>query len=374
MSEFLIVFFRFHLDSVDFNTVEQDPNVEKMALLDSQIIGLWPKTLEYKFPDYVYTDEELCTMLFMFSHIFLNNTQGSVVARGKRATYQFSRNEEAPVNSDFVTSNDNYIVNQYPIQEKGIVSFRQDKSEAIAPAKVFIGIIASLTSNPILSGKTISKAMMAGTEIPNEVTLKDGLLAVTFGNMMGTASFYEINNQQNDYNQDYIYGMKGTWVNQTCCTYYGIDQVTSGRLLRRSNRGSLAQIRGSLDGYIIGKNLQNMGATQANQLRLSTILKSYYSEPQLSTTTFGVSYCDRSIRKPATSDLSDIGNNYNVIYNFISNKEGSIYRGENLINQLNQAVNTQSGINKMKFRAHVMHIFNFKLYPFSRFMQQKAIR
>lgn len=337
------------MDSVNFNTVEQDPYVEKAALVDSRIIGLLPNVVDYYFPDYVYTEQELCTMLFMFSHIFLNNTYESTVARGKRATYQFQKSAQAPVNSGFVESaSKDVFVN--PIQEKGVVSFRQDKSEAIAPARVLIGVIAGLTTDAVLSGKAITKAMV-NNEITNEVTLKDGLLAVTFGNMMGTASFFEIKNQAVDYDQSLVYGAKGTWINETCCTYYATDGVTNGRLLRRSNRGSLAQIRGSLDGYIIGKTLASLGSTQ---IRLSSILKSYYSAPHITTTStrFGVSYCDRNTNKPTTTELSDIGNSYNQIYNFINSRENSVYRGELLSTQLNQAVNVQQG------KAHHHHTRN----------------
>src|SRR5699024_2803900 len=148
---------------------------------------------EYYFPDGIYNDEELCTMLFMFSHIFLNNTreQSNYVRRYRRATYQFQRSQtsNSPVNSAFL---DNQPVrvnseNVGPIQEKGIVSFRLDKTEAIAPGKVLIGIIAGFTENALLSGKAISAKM--NSEMPVDVTLKDAVLAATFGQMMGTASF-----------------------------------------------------------------------------------------------------------------------------------------------------------------------------------------
>lgn len=300
---------------------------------------------EYYFPDSVYNDDELCTMLFMFSHIFLNNTheQSNNVRRNRRATYQFQRSQtsNSPVNSAFL---DNQPIrgnqeNVGLIQEKGIVSFRLDKTEAIAPAKVLIGIIAGFTDNAVLSGKAISAKL--NSEMSVDVTLKDTVLAATFGQMMGTASFFDFGTN-NNYEQSLIYGVQGTWVNETCCNYYATAGVTNARLLRKSNRGSLAQIRGSLDGYIIGKNLKNV---DAKQLRLSTILKSYYSWPHMSTTgnKLGVSYCDRRENRPTSTEIADIGNSYNTIFNYVFSKENSAYKGDLIGSYLDKAAGSLQG-------------------------------
>ena len=336
------------MDSVDFNTVEQDPHVGNAAKIDTEIIGRLAGVDDYFFPDYVYTNDELCTMLFMFSHIFLNNTDIDNQARSRigRDTYKFQRrqiNSNSPSNSPFL-ENQPQIRNQNqnvgPIQEKGIVSFRQDKKEAIAPAKVLMGIIAGLTANTVLSGKTItSKIMPAPMEA--DVTLKDPILAVTFGNLLGTASFFEFSNQVT-IEQSLIYGAQGTWVNDTCCTYYATDGVTNAVALRKANRGSLAQIRGALDGYSIGKNLKNVQDIQ--NIRLSSILKSYYSFPRASAANkLGFSYCDRRENKPTSQDLNDIGTTYNEIYKFAFSVASSVYKGDGLATVLDRAANNLQG-------------------------------
>lgn len=307
-------------------------HVENSARIDTEIMGKFPNLEDYYFPDNVYNDDELCTMLFMFSHVFLNNSRAiQYSARVRRATYQYQATKTSnptPINSAFLDGGEHLN----PIQEKGIVSFRLDSKEAIAPAKVLIGIIAGMTDTVVTSGKAITQKV-SGTGMTEEVTLKDPLLAVTLGSQMGAASFYEFSNSNNGIDQSLIFGAQGSWVNTTCCTYYAIEGVADPRALRRSSRGSLAQIRGALDGYIIGKNLKNNIGRDAQQLKLSIILKSYYSWPHVNNggKKYGLSYCDRRDNRPASTDIAETGNTYSQIYNYAFTQENSQYKGD-LIN------------------------------------------
>lgn len=325
---------RFHMDSVNFKTVEQEAYVGNVAQIDTQIVGIQTglTSNDYNFPDYVYTNNELCTMLFMFSHIFLNNTYEA--SRVKRATYQFQKSDTQPVNSPYVDT----LTPAYAIQEKGVVSLRQDKNEAIAPARVLMGIITGMTDSPVLSGVTIAN-QVGSSGMKDDNNLKDAVLAVTLGSLMGTASFFE--KQDPNLDQSLIFGVKGTWINETCCTYYETQKVSSGKALRLSNRGSLAQIRGALDGYILGNNLKTI--QDAKQLRLSQILKSYYSFPHVTTTgnKLGLSYCDRRDNKPNSATLNEVSQSYNRIYNYIFSRENTVYRGDLLSTALDQAAAVQ---------------------------------
>lgn len=323
-------------------------HVENVARIDTEIMGKFPNLEDYYFPDNVYNEDELCTMLFMFSHIFLNNSRAIQQSpRVRRATYQYQgtgkTSNAVPINSAFLDSDH---VN--PIQEKGIVSFRLDSKEAIAPAKVLIGIIAGMTDTVVTSGKAITQKV-AGSPMTEEVTLKDPILAVTLGSHMGTASFYEFSNSNSGIDQSLIYGVQGSWINSTCCTYYAIEGVTDPRALRKSSRGSLAQIRGALDGYIIGKNLKNNIGRDAQQLKLSIILKSYYSWPHVTAggKKYGLSYCDRRDNRPNSQDIAETGNTYNQIYNYAYTLENSQYKGD-LINSFvdRAASNLQEFCNK----------------------------
>lgn len=323
-------------------------HVENAARIDTEIMGKLPNLEEYYFPDNIYNDDELCTMLFMFSHVFLNNSRAiQYSARVRRATYQYQGSKTsnpAPINSAFLDGAEHLN----PIQEKGIVSFRLDSKEAIAPAKVLIGIIAGMTDTVVTSGKAITQKV-SGSGMTEDVTLKDPILAVTLGSQMGTASFYEFSNSNNGIDQNLIFGAQGSWINTTCCTYYAIEGVTDPRALRRSSRGSLAQVRGALDGYIIGKNLKNNIGRDAQQLKLSTILKSYYSWPHITTGSkkYGLSYCDRRDNRPNSQDVVEVGNTYSQIYNYAFTQENSMYKGDLINTYVDRAAsNLQEFCNK----------------------------
>lgn len=345
-----MILHRFHLDSVDFSNMEQVQYVGDVARIETEVMGKLAGPDEYYFPDNIYNEKELCTMLFMFSHIFLNNSRAiQQSARVRRATYQYQRSQTSnpthPINSDFLDG----AVSVNPIQEKGIVSFRLDSKEAIAPAKVLAGVIAGMTDNVVTSGKAITEKLSPrNTAMAEETTLKDPILAVTFGSLMGPASFYEFASTNPSFDQSLIYGVQGSWVNSTCCTYYAVEGVTDPRALRRSNRGSLAQIRGALDGYLIGRNLKNNIGKDAQQLKLSVILKSYYSWPHVTTggKKYGLSYCDRRDNRPNSQELADVGNAFNLIYNFVSGNENSAYKGDLINTFVDRAASLQEFCNK----------------------------
>ena len=294
------------MDSIDLNTLEQNSNVLNAANIDSQIVGLVSniKSVDYSFPEFVFTPDEACTMMYMLSHNFVNHD---------------------------------------PIQEQGVITFHENPSEAIAPTKVLAGIIAGMTDSPITSGKLIS-GKLTGVTIQTEVDLKDAILAVTFGNLMGIASFYEFQNNKPSYDSKLIYGVKGSWINGT----YTLDgTANSFQMLRNSNRATLGQIRGALDGYIIGTHLKRNMATKGVKLTLSSILGLYYSSPQIGAfmDKLGVNYCDRADQMPNKVELSQVGTAYNQIFNYIYSKEGSLYKGDLMYEALyNGATNVQGMI------------------------------
>lgn len=294
--------------------MDQQTHTQHLATINTAILGKMADVpTQYYFPDYIFTDDEKCSLVWMFSHIYLNNSASAF--RRKRATYNIPRSNQVTSNYNNNNNKNNNIgvqptVNPFvnPIQEKGVVTLRQDRVEAISPALVLYGVVAGLTTSPVLDGKSITKL---NDDRLQGVTLKDHVLAVTLASLQGSAILSQISM---GLDEKLIFGAAGTWQNSTCCTYYALDGVESKSKLEFSSRGSLAQIRGALDGYVIGNYLKNVAVKPT---KLSTILKSYYSRPHITSGDF-VSYCDRAIRKPTTTDLSDVSNAYRTIYSVVS--------------------------------------------------------
>lgn len=283
--------------------MSQEQHTEKINEINTGILQRMsdvPTT--YYFPDYIFNDNEKCSLVGMFSHIYLNHTEE--LNRRRRATYSITRSYPNNQNQNL----NNPIQSPYqlvnPIQEKGVVTFRQDRSEAIAPSRVLYGIVAAYTQNAVTDGKQILKS---DDDRLTGVTIKDPVLAVTLGSLQGSAILFRSSPQLDE---RMVFGVTGVWQNSTCCTYYSLDGVDSKSKLVHSSRGSLAQLRGALDGYIIGNYLTKVSTKPT---KLSTILKSYYSRPHLTVNDF-VSYCDRGNHKPTSQDMTDVANNYKTLY------------------------------------------------------------
>ncbi|OTF82097.1 hypothetical protein BLA29_001618 [Euroglyphus maynei] len=324
---------RFHLDDIDFKEFEFTTVVQKRLEIDTKILGL--STLvetDYYFPDSIYSSEELCTMLYMFSHIFLNTTDQMMHNRYRRGVYVFDQPYDSRGTNGMINARTQYA----EIREKGVVTFRQNNQEAIAPSKVLIGILSGLTKNPHTSSKEIAPGLNM------DVSFKDHLLATTLANMPGTAVFYQ-SNTNDRFNEKFIFGVTGEWVDGTCCNHYAIkDPVSSLATLQFSNRGSLAQIRGALDGYIIGNHLRKFDSTK---MRLSNILRSYYSVPHSRSgknQDLGISYCDRGVEKPVQNDLNNEIITYSQIYKFLQDLEGMNPQINSFTAVLDRAPQTQS--------------------------------
>lgn len=292
---------RFNMEAINFETMEQKSFIEYMASIDSIIVGLFPNLVDYYFPDEIYTEDELCLLLYTFSHKF-----------------------------DLVDGK---------ITERGVIAFRRNPTEAIAPSNLIAGIISAY-SQWQLSGKDISSRL--SVPMSDDIRMDDGVLAVTFANRMGSGSFFELSNS---IEPKMIYGLKGYWHNETYLMFDdGLVPAKSIEMIRKCNRASLAQIRGSLDGFIIGRRLRS-NHENVIKLSLSTILRMYYSSPEIVSVVnqLGVHYCDRTELVPTAEELKRIGQQYEQIYNYIYSLDGAKYYGDQLYEHLmHSAIKTQS--------------------------------
>ena len=169
-----------------------------------------------------------------------------------------------------------------------MVSFRSNRDEAAS--RVLIGVIAGLTTDKKTSANQVLKSLNPLLTITQDKTL-DPVMAVTIADLWGLAT------GRNTDEKKYYFGLKGKWSSGSCTTHYALTDVETSQFpnATKNMRATKAEIRGGLDGYLIGKNLQTMGQMNgAKKPRLSQILRSYYSKPKTQkTSTFTVSYCNR---------------------------------------------------------------------------------
>jgi hypothetical protein len=281
-------YFRFRFDGFDEDSAPQFKRSRDRILdeINTAFLGKTEHDSNYFFPDYVFTEEERCSMFYMLSHNIINT------------------NERERISSPLVdlrTPN-----TYYSIKEEGVVSFRGYKSEAIAVARVLIGIIAGLTQNIKSSVREVLTAL--GVNDFDNINDKpiDPILAMTLADLWGTGTAFP-----ND-DKTYIYGTNGEWASTICTTHYVLTSVPTENFAKvvKTNKGTKAEIRGGIDGYLIGSALKS--AKINNPLKLSTILRSFYSRPKISKTDpLSVSYCDRNSQ--INFDLENTAQLYNVI-------------------------------------------------------------
>lgn len=319
---------RFRLDETDVHDFEQEALVENLNAIDAAIMNYDepPETQLINFPDHIYRAEELCAMFFMFSHY----SQNTSLERSKRATYSYSG---PPLRAS---------TNATTYMEKGVVSFRNDIREAIAPGRVLTGVIAGLSDSFIQDGKQILAKL--GKNKDTDAVIKDPILAVTLGNLAGSAAFLMPNNKLNE---QLVFGISGAWTNNSCAAVYQINGIQSEDTFNQykfSRRATLAEIRGGIDGYIIGDQLRKV-KDRARSLKLSVILKSYYSKPHAQnspTHSFTASYCDRQSRRFDT-ELRESMTAFNKIYDiYRSHTNKYQFFGDKMIDKMNEAYQVQS--------------------------------
>ena len=219
-----------------------------------------------------------------------------------------------------------------PIKEEGVVSFRSNKDEAIQIARVLVGVIAGLAgADAKTQAKDILKAIRPLYDLPAEYDKAvDPVMMVTLADLYGVGTRSSANDQKK-----YYYGLSGRWADQSCTTNYGINGITQTEFNNSRNyvQATRAEIRGGIDGYKIGTALSSLlgtrGVSDINKLRLSQILRAYYSKPQsqINSGTFSVSYCDRT----SQINIQDVENQANVYAAIVS-----IYKSMVWPPQLNQ--------------------------------------
>ena len=212
----------------------------------------------------VLTTDEKCSLYFMLSH----NVNQTALPSDRR-TYM-----AAPVNPNVWANggNPNRNINLLrtptstlmteQAREYGVVGFRNDEAHAIAPARVLLGIVAANSGRQQIASSEVLKGM--GLVIPTlfRESNIDIPLIVTLGEVWGYGATPSTSDREG-----INFGASGTWNSTLCQVEY--------KLNTNHTKGSLAEIRGAIDGYLLG--MKSREPITKGQFKLSSLLRQYYT-------------------------------------------------------------------------------------------------
>jgi len=255
---------RFHIDDYGYNTYlnvfKQDTDAIQRNRVRERLLNA-ESVHPADFPEDTLTDAEKCSMYFMLSHN-INSTaqQGDRAYNARRQYPTTSRGQQGQKRFYNVQLTSNP-------RESGVVSLRNNEQHAIAPARVLFGIVASTLAAQTMKVADLIK--LSETVDENDVKRDadiDVLLSVTLGDLYayGSLSESELATRAGTNR----FNAAGKWNSTACQTEYVLNS--------NSSRVTLAEIRGGIDGYAIGKRLRENSADLA-KFKLSSLLRMYYS-------------------------------------------------------------------------------------------------
>lgn len=186
-----------------------------------------------------------------------------------------------------------------------MVRFRDSETDGIETSRVLVGILAGLITTPKLNNQELFEKLQQienfkieqylgnTSSIRNNKRL-DALIALTLSDLWAQ-------NSQNSPTQLISSPKKnsqnGAWNNAICPVFYQLQPSANNQNVNNGktvfNGFSLAQLRGGLDGLSIGWALSNKRFPKS-QIKLSQILKMYYSPRGLRPLAEEASICRRS--------------------------------------------------------------------------------
>lgn len=206
--------------------------------------------------------------------------------------------------------------------ELGIVSINNDNRIAIAPNSLLLGIAVGLLKLSALDKQAIENQF-------RNIDLNP-LLSVTLADKLAISSFSNIQNIQNEQ----LFGANGEWNSSYCQTQY--------KLTTKGLSVSLAELNGAIDGYTIGTKLLSDSGEHLHRIRLSTLIRSYYSPSGLSADC-GLCFLNYLTELQGDNRIAEVAKNYvnfwNTAFNYdnLSSQKLMAYVDMNLV-QYNQYI------------------------------------
>ena len=291
---------RFRIDELIYNPLgymfHQDPQAKGLNTVTEAMLEAAETSIP-DFPEDALTGDEKCSLYYMLSHTInqtaLPSDRRVYMAAPKPPINYPQSNEQSRrqnLNSRFPTQpQPQQITGQVRLtedaREQGVVGFRNHPYHAIAPARLLLGIIAANGRSQEISTQELARLVRAqDPQQPNdrEPPVREGLinipLMVTLGELWAygvTPSFYKDSNR---------IGAKGTWNTTLCQVSYQLDI--------NYTRASIAELRGGIDGFLLGKRSVEV-LKEGSNFRLSSLLRQYYSPSGLFDEFTSVCYRER---------------------------------------------------------------------------------
>ena len=191
--------------------------------------------------------------------------------------------------------------------------FNRNQDTAIALNRVLLGAVAGAQSGPEGTIPLSAIVQQTGHEPPaNNIDLGGAinvLAAVTVADLLAVGV---VDGKGKDLTN---FGARGSWNDSTCTTEYRITQDVNG------TQATMAELRGGLDGWAIGRGIQDIVQKTPN-MRLSTLLRLYYSPNGFGSQGLGASVCARTSNELG-QNLKQEAVNFLKLYSIVD-REGAL--------------------------------------------------
>ena len=205
------------------------------SIIIDRIFAKHIDNIDFNFPEESLSEDEKCAMFFMMSHT-VNRTR---------------------VNLDY---QNNIDYQNFFGKELGAVSLFNSDRLAISINTVLVAM--SIGFFNIKSIEPFNSTYSADPFL-------DPLLTVTFADKLAMAAIKALANIENKP----MFGSEGTWNSTYCQTEY--------KLSSEGVQVTMADLNGAIDGWLLGRKLLSEGGQFLKQLKLSSILKLFYSKDGL---------------------------------------------------------------------------------------------
>lgn len=325
---------RFHIDEYNYypssNVFIQDNAAKRRNTMTEFLVDA-SETLPL-FPEDALTPDEKCSMYFMLSHN-VNHTalpnDRRVYMASLRPPISYPNGNGVPGASNRQTTNSRMTTQltratqvrmTEEAREQGVVGFRNNPVHAIAAARVLLGIVAANTrSQEMLTSELLRLVMPVDSRLPDgfkEANLNIPMI-VTLGEVWAYGAIPPVNPYPLYPTKEF--GARGQWNSSLCQVTYTLDT--------NDTRGSLAELRGAIDGYLLGKKSADV-LRDSTTLRLSSLMRQYYSPSGLFDEFTSV--CNRERIQVETANLRDQVKAYMSVYLPLN----GMFPPENQINEL----------------------------------------
>ncbi|KAI1306006.1 hypothetical protein HDE_01323 [Halotydeus destructor] len=255
---------RFNIDEnnydPNYNVFKQEADVQYRNRIRANLLDVQNLVHPSDFPELSLTDDEKCSMYFMLSHNVNRTAQ-----KGDKKVYSPSQYPTGSRNQPSQRYR-NVQFTENP-REQGVVSFRNNEEHAIAPARVLLGILGAFSAVQSMRVGELLKLTSKPLEtdaIKRQDDEVNTLLAVTLGDIWAFGA------APSDLGRtDSKFGAFGKWNSTVCQTEYVLES--------KNSRGSLAEIRGAIDGLLLGKKAKEVMSSGGGKFRLSSLMRMYYS-------------------------------------------------------------------------------------------------